>query len=628
MKAVAVLLAFSFYPWIASSQEDTVLLKNITVTARGPERSSTLVTTINARTIELIQPLQVQDVLRNVPGLFVRDYGGLGGVKSVSMRGGSAAQTLVMIDGQHFNAAQSGQLDLSTIPASFIESVVVEQGALSAIHGANAMTGAIDLRLKVADEDQIQATMETGSWSMWRLQAGGSTGSNTVRVGAGFEAYATDGSYPYDVEIDGDDASLNRTNADSRAVSAMIRMEAGEVLTITSMGRLGERGVPGAVVSQSSYVPQARLEDQDAMVQARYRAVTSVAHQVWCSVGGRYLDQRYQDPDSRLTGPNGIDSRFLMRDVVLEGHWQTVTGDVSHHVSIDGGYVDLRGDALQPEVDDFVKRQRAGMSYEVTYGNDQHFQLEGSARFDTYSDAGAAWNGMVGGLFHIVPDVVDVMASVGTGFRPPSFNELYFLNYGTSTLEPERSVSLSVGADITPLPWLRWKVAGFGSRITDLIIGIPINPVVTSAQNVGLATSYGIESLVAIDHLGPWSIEWSYTLQDVRDRTGRSGLDGTLVPYVPQEMIGINGSWNDALFMGRLEWSYASYRFAQPGGEATNVIAPYHLCNVMAGFHVPSSFARTDIMLRIDNVFDTRYEIVRGYPMPGMQFRLTLKVST
>ena len=160
-------------------------MDSVTVTERPYQRTASVAkSTIDAATLEQIQPLQITEAIRAVPGLFVQDYGGIGGLKTVSIRGGSSAQSLTLLNGVRFNSAQNGQMDLSVIPASFLSSINVSKGALSALYGANALTGAVDLQMELPTENRVRAFAEGGSFNTWRLAANGVSSIGDVRIGA------------------------------------------------------------------------------------------------------------------------------------------------------------------------------------------------------------------------------------------------------------------------------------------------------------------------------------------------------------------------------------------------------------------------------------------------------------
>lgn len=613
----------------ASAVEDTVGLRTVEVTSTwiDPDPHVLPTSTITAADLLRLRPVTTAEALRTVPGLYVRDHGGLGGLRTVSIRGGSAAQSLVLVDGFRWNSSQSGSADLGWIPASMLGKIDVQRGASSARVGANAMTGAVDLSLASPHETMVQASSDLASFDTWRVAANGSAVDGDVALSAAVEHYTSAGTYGYDVSIDGQQAELLRANADVASTSGLVRLAAGPI-NVTTMLRSSDRGVPGAVVDGAVTQPRARLEDADIWSLASASLYTDTSSTITARLGGRYLDQHYRDPDATYTGLDGIDARYLLRDVSADVVWNASSPSLLHHATLSAGYVDLRGDQLDPSLNDLAVRRTAAAAYDVQWTAAHDVLLDAAARFDHFSDVGNALSGALG-LRWRTTDAFTIRSSIGTGFRPPSFNELYFLNYGNTNLKPERSIMASVGGLWSPLSWLSFDANVYASRITDLIVSVPMSPVVTSAQNVGNAVSYGLELSARYSLLDDKLFgQYSYTVQRVEDATGRVGIDGTLIPYVPMEMIAWQTWWDDRQTIASLEWNYTSYRYAQPGAESTSLLAPYHLVNVSAGQVVRGRDVTATIMLRIDNLFDERYVVIRGYPMPGRMLRLTLSVRS
>ena len=103
---------------------------------------------IHKAQIEKTAALQASELLNNIPGLYIKDLGGLNGLKTISLRGTSAQQTLIMIDGMRLNSMQNGITDLSTIPIAMFEDIEVVRGGASAVFGGNSIGGVINFRTK------------------------------------------------------------------------------------------------------------------------------------------------------------------------------------------------------------------------------------------------------------------------------------------------------------------------------------------------------------------------------------------------------------------------------------------------------------------------------------------------
>ncbi len=632
----ALILVVAALPPVGSADSvrgDTLQFRTVTVEAdrwlndvSGAGMPTTL---LDERLMQRLAPQTLPEVLPLLPGVFVRDYGGVGGLKTVSLRGGSSAQSLVVLDGARLSSAQNGTFDISLLPARFVRELRLIRGGVSALYGANAITGVLDVTLGVPLAPSLRAFAGGGSFDEWRLGIGGATSFDDVRIGVDVDAFGSAGSFPFLTDQYGSTYEINRSNGDVRSTSAVARIEAGRVATLTLIGRTSDRGVPGAVVQGAVTNARARLADDDIVGILTSTLLQTGSGTLTLTGTGRALDERYEDPDATITGPEGIDVRFTQRDATVGLRYAGTLGTVLHTTQLDAAYADLRGDRIVTDSGGFVLRRSVGARTDVQWQGafSMPITMRGAVRVDGFSDMGWAVSPLVAVQYEPDDDVT-LRASWSYNFRPPSFNELYFLNYGTRSLRPERSQTLDAGVSVRPISWLHVDADVFWTSTRDLIVSVPVSPVVTSAQNVGSARSMGIELLAR----GAWFdgrlvAQWTYALQDVRDVTGRAGLDGTMIPYTVPEATSALVQWDDDLLTASVQWSYTSYRYAQPGGEYTSLLQPFNLVSAQVGVHAGGAHSRVDVRLRCDNLFDERYVIVRGYPMPGRVVRLSTSIE-
>lgn len=278
------------------------------------ERSPIPRTIVTQQQLRAKAPYQLQEVLTEVPGVFVRQYGGIGGMATMSVRGGSAAQSLVLLDGVRLNTVQTGTVDLSTIPITMVRSLDVQRGALSAVNGANALSGTMDMHLTVPPTG-MRAEASGGSFDSWKGAWQGAVHLQDVALGASVEALGSAGSYAYPQVFDGDTVSINRQNGAVHTVSGILRAEGPSHSTLTLLARNTRRGVPGAVVPDVVTQTQAQFDELDVLGIGSGDVIRSGSHVVRIDAAMRYMDQRYADPQATITGAQGIDARFLARDV-------------------------------------------------------------------------------------------------------------------------------------------------------------------------------------------------------------------------------------------------------------------------------------------------------------------------
>ena len=141
------LLLLRLHSAVDSVARDTIRQPEVVITAMPwqwdvrSETQSKL--TFTRAQLASLAPSQARDVLSLVPGVFVRDYGGATALQTVSLRGGSSSQSLVLIDGARFSSAQNGSADISMIPMRYVSAVDVTRGGASALYGANALSGVV-----------------------------------------------------------------------------------------------------------------------------------------------------------------------------------------------------------------------------------------------------------------------------------------------------------------------------------------------------------------------------------------------------------------------------------------------------------------------------------------------------
>lgn len=614
-----------------SVRADTTVLPTVNVVAERWLTDETgagmPISRLDNELLTRLAPQSLISVLPFIPGVFVRDYGGLGGLKTFSIRGGSSAQALVVIDGARMSSAQAGTIDLGLLPARFVENVDVIRGGVSALYGANALTGAMDVHLRVPSTPSVRAFAGGGSFDEWRLAAGATANIGQVRIGADVESLGSAGSFPFTTDQFGETFEINRQNGDVRSTFGTVRCESDDLGSLTLFGRTSTRGVPGAVVQGNVTNANARLSDDDVVGLLRIPVASTSLGALTVNASARILDQHYSDPEATITGPDGIDVDYLQHDVSIG---TTLTGTalgLVHTSRLDASYADLTGDEIITDTGSVVVRRSIGMSTDWQWSIDPSFDVRLALRLDGFSDMGWAASPLIG-LRYVVLPTLSLRTSWSYNFRPPTFNELYFLNYGTRSLQPERSHSFDVGVVSRPFSWLSIDLDAFAIFTSDLIVSVPVSPVITSAQNVGSARSLGLE----LTSRGSWFngrliAQWSYTLQHVTDETGRAGLDGRMIPYAVPELASVLVQWDDVVWNGSINWTYTGYRYAQPGGEYTSLLQPFALVGAQIGVHVRGQTTRADVRIQVDNVFDVSYQVIRGFPMPGRVVRLATSIE-
>lgn len=595
------------------------------VTGAGPARS-----VLTREVIDRMAPMTMAATMTLFPGVFVRDYGGLGGLQLVSLRGGSSAQALVMLDGARLSSAQNGSIDLASIPMRTIDRAEVIRGGVSSLYGANALTGAIDVHLRLDDTANASAMLSHGAFNEWRSAVGATVVlSEGARVGVDLDVLGTRGSFPFTSSQFGTVVEVNRQNGDARHARGLARLELGDRHSATLLLRSADRGVPGAVVQGSITQARARLRDDDVMAIIRSVLLETPSDRFSVLASVRYLDQYFADPDATIVGTQGIDVRYVQRDATVSAVWRHQETDLLTTFRLDASYADLQGASVLTSDGQVVHRTSISAAADALapdlLASDVELRL--AMRADLFSDLGPRLSPMIA-LRRPLTDGLAVRAGWSMSFRPPTFNELYYLNYGTRDLRSERAATLDIGVVIEPWPWCSIDLTAYSAVIRDLIVSVPVSPVITSAQNIGSASSQGAELLVRAHGFdGKLLAQWSYTLQFMRDATGRQALNGRLVPYAVPELASALLQWDTRAWFVSAQWSYTGYRYALAGEPRELMLEPFSLTSLQAGLRAVGNSLRARLMVQCDNLFDVSYQVVRGYPMPGRAMRVIAAVE-
>lgn len=622
---LACVLCSSSYTMLAldTTQTRAVVVEDSRIDAA---KQATPTYVVDATLMGMLAPASVGSALSLAPGTFIRQFGGVGGMQTASIRGGAAAQSLVLFDGVRLASAQNATVDLSLIPTSMIGSATVVRGSASAMYGANAMSGVVLLTPPSREHTGLVLRGSLGSFEEHRITGTAHTSWKGALVSAAVDVHESRGGYP--IDVDEFDHDIVRGNTDAHLASAMLSMKVDNA-SVFVLGRRSERGIPPPYVQGSaSRLERARLNDADLLFGGRFRILASESTIVEAQGGVRVSAQHFVDSDATILGPGGLDLQFDQRDANAALSALHVFDDyLVGTVRAEASWADLRGAMLQPGVGTMVLRRSLAASADVRWSAWYNTNVHAALRADVFSDAGFAVSPLVT-ISHEFGAHVTARASWSFGFRPPTFNELYYLNYGTSDLLPERASTVQTGVVVKVFPTVIASADAFVVNTTNLILGVPVSPVATSARNVGKASTVGAEMGIRAGLLdNRLLLSWSYSLLDSRDRTERAGIDGTLLPYAPQELIAGIASWNEASWFALVQWNYASHRFAQPGEEYSSVLPALSVVGASVGLRGNGALFGADVRLQCDNLFDLRYSIIRGFPMPGRIIRLLVDIQ-
>jgi len=599
-------------------------------------------------------PLQATDVIRRFTGVQLKDYGGAGGLKTVNVRSLGSEHVGIFLDGVQVDNAQNMQVDLGRFSIDRIGSVSLYTAQKSRrLQTAKEYAAGVSIHL-----DSELPVPFGGSSACFRLK-GGSFG--TVNPSASWDkalgrlVLSTSADFLYSggrYSFPCFDTTLVRENSDIRALRLearlLGRLKKGDWrLHLYSYG--SERGFPGPVIRRALGFPFSaeRQADQDVFLQGAWQEEWTERYST--AVRFKYANNytHYDTHPERNPMAMPLNVHYRLQSVYLSvAQSLMLTEPWTVDCAADLQYNTLASDAGQfvgpgrfscsgALATAFVLEQfRAAAS--LVYLGAWDFFLTPSAggwsQKDRFRDS---WMPSVS-IFYAPWKWLELDAYARKSYRLPSFNDLYYTQIGNSSLLPESALQL--GGDIRFYAKAgAWSFDGrlspYYNRVSNKIVAIP-----TASQfrwtmmNIGVADITGLETKAAAQlSLDEWSagLVLRYTFQQALDcSTPGSITYGNQIPYIPLHSGGIDleGSWRS----WTLSWNtiITGSRWSSGANTADYYLAPWSVTDVTVSksFSLASGVRRKEVRLGIccSNVFNSSYQIVQGYPMPGASVMATV----
>ena len=536
----------------------------------------------------------IPEIIQRAAGVLITNYGPIGSLTTANIRGSEAGQALIMIDGRRINDYQNGQFDLSNLPLSKdeIERIEVLRGGASALYGADAMGGVINIITKsptkepdtrVAASFGRFATQEHSLSHRWKPSSLGyglfaSKGrSDGFRPNSDYDAWTLGGDLYYDLPWKAE-------------------------LKVSARNIQKEIGVPGSITMPD---PDDRQKDNLTQLDLNYR--DKIGSAVTLNFKG-FQNIYRQIFDAGSKGPD-VGPPLLEKSYATGGDFQATAAIGSANL-VTGGV-----EAIQDRVDSSsLGVHRATRS--AVYLQDEIEVVKAvtatlGLRYDTHSIYQNQWDPRAALLFRLPWDT-RIRASVARSYRAPTFNDLYWpataYVAGNPNLQPEKAWSHELGGEKKFGDLAIFKVAGFYRDVTDLIHWAPGTDFVWRPTNVQTAHIWGGETELVFYPRKGLAIPLNYSYLYPRDEsTGEPitkkprhivnagveyvtpfGLKSSLKGRYVQYYVNNTSTLNREYFVVDARVAYEFRVYQKLGGEA---------------------------FVSMTNALDRDYQINEGYPM-------------
>lgn len=588
---------------------DTVVVTG-TRTALTVDESLAAVEVIDREQIERSQARSLPELLRGRAGITLVNQGGLGKLTTLFMRGAESDHTLFLVDGVRVGSATSGLTAITDLPVELIERIEIVRGPRSSLYGSEAIGGVIQVFTR-RGASGVTPHFRLGAGSHGLREAGGGVDFGLERgwFGVDYNHQASDGfqacrgaGFPVFAGCFMDNPDPDRDGHENNAVSMRAGFRPTDALTIEAQGLRAEGN------NEYDADPLWGLPDESDTVQqvvggkVRYAPGERIALQL---TAGRNLDASDNSRDGAAISffESTRDSATLQGDFsVAAGQLVTLGYDWSR----DRGSV---GDAFSGYAEE--RANRAGfVQYQGAFGaHDLQASLrrDDNDQFGGHTTGGLAWGLDFGAGLRLT-------ANLGTAFKAPSFNELYFPFFGNPDLLPETSESAELGLGQRRDGW-RWQLNAFRTDIDDLIT---YDTSLASANNLEQARIRGAE-LTGGFELAGWNVGASASWVDPRNRSQGQDFDRLLPRRArTSARIDLDRSFGDfrlgASWIGEGErYDDVANTLRLPGYATVDLRGEYALSPAWT------------LQARVANLFDRDYETAAYYAQPGRGYGLTLR---
>ena len=672
--SLTLLLAFGVGAKAETTPSDSIqTIKGVEITARLTQREIVPAQSLKNADLQRLNSQSVADALRYFSGIQLKDYGGVGGIKTVDIRSMGTHHLGIFYDGIELGNAQNGQIDLGQFSLDNIDEISLYNGQKSAIFQPASdfgNAGSVYIRTRKprftdGKSYNVKLKAKYGSSDLVRLSALWEQRlSSAVSTSLNAEHLTSSGKYKFNyrrVTPSGGvayDTTAVRQNGDIRADRIDFNvngiLQRGYWNTKVYFYN-SQRGIPGAIVN-NVWRRGERQSDLNFFVQNRFQKdITDRFSTQWLAKYAFYRTHYVNKDTTQLPA----DNRFWQQEFYLS---TSNAYEILPNWSISASY-DFRWNKLNADTYRFVFPTRFSNMISLATAFEAPFiRIQGSVLASFIHDKLHPTTRLMPGMkatdniikftpalfidFPIIDKATNgasTKLSVRTfakrSFRMPTFNDLYYTDLGNSNLKPESATQYDLGVVFNKqynghlLKNVQFQADGYYNTIHDKIIAYPKGQQFRwTMLNLGRVHITGIDVMgaIALQPINDLVVtaRLQYTYQDARDVTNASDVFyKDQIPYIPYN----SGSAivNLAYRNWTLNYSfiYSGKRYNQQENIPNNYMQPWYTSDVSLQYDFKAFGTKCRAMLEVNNILNQKYDVILNYPMPGINGLVGLQVE-
>ena len=648
LEAILISAALLF----TEAQPDTLDVATVSAQAKAESSASTPMQRLTDKELRRSGAVYLYEAVRSLSGVSIKDYGGIGGLKTVSVRNLGAAHTFVSYDGFCISDAQNGQVDISRFLLDDIDLITVTIGPEDNIfRSARSTAGSGVLRIHSKapvfhkdGKNECTAGVTIGSFGTYNPKIRYARKINDCWSLSATGSWLTSkGAYPFTLKNGQLISEEIRLNSDVNIINGELNLY-GKLPkargTITTKVNIlnSERGLPGSVVLYSKN-PTERLWDRSLLVFSRYENNFSSDWKIQATLSYSNAWNRYTNSSALYAAPQ--DNRYTQQECGISSIVQ-----YSPYTNIRISLAeDLWGNSLESNIPEcpyprrlssltalsaqyLGSRLKATFTLTGTYINEQTL-ISTSAENRRHLSPSASIS------YGFLKNRLRIRTSYKDSYRVPTFNDLYYARVGNTSLLPEKAKQLNIGATWNSNLGDDFEIGltadAYSNTIDDKITAIP-TMFIWKMRNLGKVRMSGTDLSAALR----WRVGKQMTLHTRTNFSYQHAVDITdplaknwkhQIPYTPRHT-------GNAIISAETPWVTATYtmnavgdRYSLAQNIPANLIESYCDHSISLNRTFDSGPIQLHISIEALNLTDNNYEVIRYYPMPGRNYRLTIKIK-
>ena len=635
------------------ASDTTLSIDEVMVVATRTSQEVVPVQMLSGEKLRSLGTHSIADAIRYFSGVQIKDFGGIGGLKSINVRSLGSQHVGVFYDGVELGNAQNGIVDLGRFSLDNMESVSLYNGQKSAtLQSAKdyASANAVYLRTKKprftdGKRNNWNFGLKGGSFMtvnpsvLWEHKI-----SDRLSLSASTEFLYTTGRYKFTyAKQDGYDTTGVRQNGDVRMTRAEVALF-GDIEDGYWRAKVyfydSERGYPGAVV-RGQFVHQDRQWDDNFFTQGSFKKDFTPWYSLQLS--GKYAyDYLHYLADPRLdVTAMYVDNHYRQQEAYFSAahrfkpfRWWTLSLAT-----------DFQWNSLDADLRDFVYPLRyAGYGAAATAFEFGGLKLSASLLYTYIHDVLRASDAEMDDRHQLSPAVIaswkpfrdidlELRAFYKKNYRMPTFNDLYYTFTGASWLEPEETVQYDFGATwhlIRSRGWFRGvdiQADVYFNQIDNKIIAMPTsNQFRWTMMNLGYVEILGVDAAAqGYFRFGPVDVSprVNYTFQRARDLTDpTSEWYGGQVAYIPLHSCSVTLGAAYSSWSFNYSFIYTGERYESSANIPENYAQPWYTHDISLTKSFLFNGWELQATALVNNILNQQYEVVKCYPMPGTNFMI------